>query len=197
MMLSIKTNDASIKQVAKILKDIGLNARKEIATAVNKAGEKTRSTMAKGISKKITIKQKDVKNSIGIKKANETSLTTSVTLKKEKRLGLQYFGAVQDEVGVSYQIVKGGERKYVDDAFMGTKPGRLAPKLYGNVFKRKGKSRLPIIRLKGPSFWGIFVKNKLEVPTAAVALTELEKQVRERLRYLLLKAQNKLKGKQR
>jgi hypothetical protein len=198
MMIAVKVKDSSVRSIAKLMTDIGANARKEIAVAVNKTGQKTKASMAKSVSAELAAKQKDIKSVIRVEgKATDQSLQTKIVLKKEVRLPLKDFGAKQNKTGVTYKISKTKGRKTIAGAFQGPRPGVMKRSWKGNVFKRVGKERLPIVKLFGPSAWGVFVVNNLDVPTQAEAQTELEKQVRERMRYLLVKAQGKLKGKQR
>lgn len=197
-MLVMKVKDTSIKSIAKLMTDIGANARKEVAIAVNKTGQKTKSSMAKSVSSELAAKQKDIKSVIRVQgKATDQSMRTKIVLKKEVRIPLRDFGAKQTKSGVTYKISKTKGRKTIAGAFQGQRPGVMKRSWKGNVFKRVGKERLPIVRLFGPSAWGVFVVNNLDAPTVAEAQTELEKQARERLRYLLVKAQGKLKGKQK
>ena len=66
-------------------------------------------------------------------------------------------------------------------AFMGPRPGVLAPKLHGGVFKRVGGDRHPIVKLYGVSPYGAYAKNdmsKAEVEFINKSLmTEMERRI--------------------
>lgn len=64
-------------------------------------------------------------------------------------VSLKHFGARQLSYGVRARIF--GQWRRFPGAFMGPRPGTLAPRLGGHVFQRTSRSRLPIERLDGPS----------------------------------------------
>lgn len=197
-MISVQVKSSSLASVKKIMSDLGFNVRKELAVAVNKASDKTKSKMVKSIKDELITTQAVMKQAIGTKgKASEQSIETTIVLKKEKRLPLKEFKPTQNKTGVTYKISKTKGRKTIAGAFQGPRPGVMKRSWKGNVFKRLGKKRLPIAKLFGPSVWGVFVVKKLEAPTTAEAQKELIKQVQERIRFLTLKAQGKLRGKQK
>jgi hypothetical protein len=106
----------------------------------------------------------------------------------ENRLGLQYFNARQTKTGVSYKISKKGGRKSVAGAFMGPKPGILAPRLNGGVFARVGAERLPIVKLKGVSPYGVYAKNDMKKEEVERIQKDLQTEMERRIQFNLARA---------
>jgi len=175
--------DASV--LVKSLANVTDNLPKQLAIVANKVATKTKSLIAKDVSSRVAVKQKVVKRLIKTKRIGKTKRI--VQLAKSKRIPLRDFGAKQTKTGVSYKIDKAQSRKTIPGAFQGPAPGRYYAKWKGRVFKRQGRSRLPIYQLFGPSPWGVFVKNKRKKHVANDASAELKKQLAERIRYLTLK----------
>jgi hypothetical protein len=65
---------------------------------------------------------------------------------------------------------------------MGPRPGVLAPRLNGGVFKRVGKSRNPIVKLYGVSPYGAYAKNDMsDIEVQFInkgLLTEMERRIK-------------------
>ncbi len=166
---------------------------KALAGAINDTGTQERTQISKGIRQKFNIKKKDLDPLISVSpKATPKDLRGGVHLQKSKRPGLQVFGAKQIASGVSYKIEVGGARKTIPGAFMGPRPGVLATKLHGGVFIRKGKSRLPIVKLKGISPWAAFLKSGMLAPTTKDTEQRLMKNVEARTKFLILKANGEI-----
>lgn len=160
--------------------------KKQLAIAVGKTAKKTESHMAKQVVKTINVAQKSVKNLLAIKKSPSTASAT-VELSKSRRLYLKDFRPTQTKKGVTYRISKMQKgRNRIPNAF-------IVPKFDGQVFVRDGKSRGPIKRKRGPSPYGVFTLNGYEKPTKQQALEELRKQVLDRVRFLKLKREGKIK----
>jgi len=184
----VTIDNAQIARMKAAIENTGKQLRKELAVAVNATAAKSKSIIAKQIGKELAVAQKDIKTTISqSRRAGELDISATVEVKKEKRLGLNKFGARQTKKGVSYKVSKSRGRSFIEGAFQGPKPGLMKASWRGNVFKRAGKSRLPIVKLKGPSTWGVFVVGKKIGPSAAETEAELKKQVDRRIRFLLLK----------
>lgn len=160
------------------------NLPKQLGIIASKTANRTKSIIAKEVSQRVAIKQKDVKKNITTKRRKTSA---EVNLLETDRLPLREFGARQIKSGVTYKIDKRGGRKKIHGAFQGPRPGVMKRSWKGRVFKRVGKSRLPIQQLFGPSPWGVIVKNKRTKAIAVKASDEMKKQAAERLRYLKLK----------
>lgn len=165
---------------------------KELAKTVNKVAKQTVKELSSakgGIPQHINIKPTDVKKLITIKpRATESNPVAEFSIVWTKRPGLQYFGARQNKGGVKYKVSKKGKSTFIAGAFMGPRPGVLAAKLNGGVFKRVGKERKPIAKLRGASVAGVFVKNNMEEPTTVFIKTQLDKEMTRSIRENVLRA---------
>ena len=155
MKLGVRVEGNGFNAVKNVTDGFGPAMKKEMTTAVNKTSKFHKNEIARSISKKVAIKQKDVKKVIDVKKATIRP-TATVTVNKTSRLSLKYFGARQTKSGVSYRIEKGGKRRKLRDAF-----GPSIPRLGGHVYRRTGSARLPIKKLHGPSPAGVYNKHGL------------------------------------
>lgn len=177
----VKIDDSQIRRMKAAIEGTARELRKELEIAVNKTANKAKSIIAKQIAKELNVPQNAIKSKIrSPRRAGPLSITAEVALIKDARIGLQYFQAKQTKQGVSYKISKTEGRKTAPGAF-------ISEKLYGGVFKRRGKTRLKIDKLKGPSPWGVFVVGKKIGPSADEIEVELKKQVDDRVKFLLLK----------
>jgi hypothetical protein len=182
-MIGIEVNAKQIKRLTEAVGKARKNFPRELAAAVNSVSKKTRISIGRRIRQTINLKKADAEKPIKIKKtATAQTPVGVVSIDRETRAGLQHFAARQNARGVSYKISKQGGRKLVAGAFMGPRPGVLAPKLNGGVFKRVGKSRQPIVKLYGVSPYGAYAKNnmsKAEVEFINKSLmTEMERRIK-------------------
>ena len=100
---------------------------------------------------------------------------------------LKYFRARQNKKGVGYNAGPAlGGRQSIPSAFIVNKYG-------GNVFKRQTKQRQSLKKVDGPTPQQAYEKANIVTFGKRIAETELPKQVKERIRFLALKAQGKLK----
>lgn len=117
-------------------------------------------------------------------------------------ISLKHFGAMQNARGVSYKIIRGGQRQTLMHAFIPKKGGK--PLLGGNVFLRigvfrkmghgryKGLSREVIEKQTGPSLAGVFNESGLMEPTVVDARQLLRDNLRDRVRFELLRFEGRL-----
>ncbi len=200
-MMAIEINAEQLKRLSQAAIGAKKSLTKEIAGAINATAKKTRLDMGRQIREAINLKKEASEKPISVRaQASATSLVAVVHLKKENRYGLQEFGAKQNKSGVSYKIGKSGGRKTVPGAFMGPKPGQLAPRLYGGVWKRMGDKRKmtkglrqgklaqPIFKLYGVSPWGAWKGNHMEVVQVEAVSKELTKQIERRINLNVLRA---------
>ena len=167
-------------KAAELRRALGVEAKKklarEISTAVNATARKVVGMWAKEIGKELAVPQKDIKTTIAIvKKATRQQLSSTVRQKPTSRLSLKRFSARQTNKGVSYRISKSEGRKTIKGAF-------IQPSLGGHVYRRQGKARLPIVKLDGPSPWGVTQRQKLDEIIAKEVRPELIKQIDRRIR---------------
>jgi hypothetical protein len=155
-MISVRI-DKKVNELQKALGDVApKKVRQQVAIALNNVAKKTESLLAKEIVKEIAVPQREVKKDIvrSVKATNE-SLVAEVRQKESSRISLKQFGARQNKVGVAYRISKTSGGRVVKSAF-------LSEKLGNHAYKRTGQKRLPIVKLYGPSPWGVTVKNDLD-----------------------------------
>ena len=178
-------------QTLRLERALGEKAKRlpiELKIAVNATAKKTKPAISKEVRKELAAPAKAVNQTISIQsKATNTEASAKVLVKKTRRIPLRDFGARQNKRGVSYRISKSQGRKTIYGAFQGPKPGVMKTSWKGNVFQRVGKSRLPIVKLYGPSPWGVVVKKKLKPVVQKDAKKELRKQIERRIRFQNLK----------
>jgi hypothetical protein len=182
-MISIDIDAKQLKRLRQATARAGKTFPRELAAAVNSVAKKTRISIGRRIRQTVNLKKATAEKAIKIKRiATAEAPVGVVSIDKERREGLQHFSARQNGKGVSYKIDKRSGRKLVAGAFMGPRPGVLAPKLHGGVFKRVGKSRNPIVKLYGVSPYGTYAKNdmsKIEIQFINKGLlTEMERRIK-------------------
>lgn len=188
-MIAIEIDAKELKRLREAVGRAGKSITKELAAAINAVSKKTKLQMGRDIRATVAMKKDEAEKPLSIRAtATPENLKAIVTLKKTPRLGLRHFSARQDKRGTSYKIGKNGGRKRVDGAFQGPKPGVMRVKWKGNVFKRVGKARLPIVQLKGVSAYGAYAKNELEGPQVEAIKAELTKQMERRINLNILRA---------
>lgn len=177
-----------ISELVKALGEQADRLPRELATAVNATAKATQRHMAKEVTTELAVPQKVVADTLKQKrKASRSDLKAMVTLSKTNRISLREFGARQTRAGVSAKISKSKGRTTIPGGFQGPKPGAMKVSWRGNAFKRVGKTRLPIVKLKGPSPWGVFVKRGSTKKSAEFADAELEKQIKRRVRAVMVR----------
>jgi hypothetical protein len=199
-MIAIEIDAQQLTRLKAAVGKAGKKFSKEIAGAINDVSKKTRLEMGRGIREHVKMSKVESEKTLKMSsKATETNLSVTVSLRstrRPRRPGLQHFNAKQNKKGVTYRVsaTKGKSGKgFVAGAFMGPSPGKFAPKLYGGVFKRVGKSRLPVVRLHGVSAYGAYVKNELSGPQAKQITDDLKYQMERRIKFNILRAEGLIK----
>ncbi len=207
--ITFEVDQTALNMLRANLDGIQNGVGKAVAWAANRTASHIATVISTRIRNRIPIKKRDIDPYIKIKRASasDNSPQSTVRLSKSARIGLQYFGArqigaqrkrTQKILGgaVSFAARSGGViytigEKFAVGAFMGPKPGTLAPKLYGGVFIRSGypgqREKTPIRKLRGPSPWGVFVLSGAMPETLVDAQLEMGKNVAQAVNYLLLK----------
>jgi hypothetical protein len=188
-MIGIEVNAKQLKKLRDACGRAKKSFAKELAAGINATAKDVRLKISRDIGSEITMPAKDIKARISTRdKATAVSPVAVVSLGWKKREGLQYFKARQTRAGVTYKISKKAGRGVVLGAFMGPSPGVLAPKLHGGVFKRVGKERLPIMKLRAVSAAGAFVKNKHDAVMPGFIRQKLSAQIERRIKLNVLRA---------
>jgi hypothetical protein len=184
----IEIDSRGVAELSRVLDGKSRQVRQQISSAINETATFVAKRMSQEIRKELNVKAKDIKKSFKMSsRATKDLMRRNITLTKDSRLSLKYFGARQTKRGVSYQTSVKRGRKTIQGAFMGPRPGQLAPKLNGHVFKRVGEARKPIARLEGASPWGAFVINKLQAIVVTEGQSYLNKKIQQRTKFLQLK----------
>ena len=202
--VSVKFDERKLAQIEGVLSGIKNGVRDALVGAINDTSKQQRTWLSTQIRERVNIKKKDLDPSISIKHATKTTLSGAIRMSADKRLPLKYFGAKQTAKGIAYKIKKGGPRqkletpkvetttkrgkkKKVKDTSVGYFGPNIA-RLGNHAFKRTTRNRLPIVKLHGPSPWGVFTENKMERPAETETANVLDRNIDRRVKMLLLKA---------
>lgn len=148
MSQSVILDEKAVKKLTSYLEGMPKDAPKAVARAMNRAIMSTGTAAAKIITQKYTLKSKDVKQTVLIKKAKPDELTAEFQSRSDKSsLSMAHykFSPKKDTTGSNQKpvtaTVKKGSPFVVDKGFV----------YNGNVFRRVGKERLPIEVKTGPT----------------------------------------------
>ena len=189
----VTVDPASLSRVKDALRRKPDLLLKQIVGALNDTAKHEKTNISKLIREKVNIQKRDIDKHIFVTRAYPKHLVATVNLEKTERISLKYFGARQTKKGVTYRISKsatpagrGGPRRAgrIPDAF-----GPNIPRLGGNVYRRKrlgdGKKapRLPIVKLHGPSAWGVFLRHDMRPEVNTSARAYLKNRLQHRVQY--------------
>ena len=144
MKITITQNFPEVqRQLDKLREDV---AKQATARAINRTLEQARTAMSREIRAEFNIPARKVNDALRVNRASfrdglfriEGSLESPT--KRGRSLNLINFDARQTSKGVTVKVKKGGPRKLIPGAFIAN-DGRT-------VFRRVGKSRLPIKALQ-------------------------------------------------
>lgn len=150
-IIDIEINKAQLKRVELMLRGMPRAMPGVLSRAVNRTAISARTQINKEIRQEINIKAADLNEKLILEKAKQ-NYPVAVIKMSRKRIPVMDFGAKQTAKGVSYKIKKQGGRQTIKSAFITTMPETG----HTGVFKRWGKTRLPIVELKGPSIGEVF-----------------------------------------
>lgn len=193
MQITIK-NDQLDKLIAATQK-ARRSLPKELAAACNKTARGMKTPISQEIRKELAVKAAVVKAVIDQTRTAKPigilnkKTEAAVAVKSSKRIPLRDFGARQIKAGVTYRISKSGGRKRIQGAFMVAKLGNHVFTRAKDVRRNPPKyNALPISKKFGASPWGVFVKNKMDVPASKEAEQRLAKEIDRRIQYNVFKA---------
>ena len=187
--MKLSVQETGLQELLKGLSNAAKNIPRELYTVLNKAGSKTKIAMAREVGQEITAKAKSIKEQIKIHK-DRHNMAVTVSLYKSGRIPLRDFGAKNTKKGVTAKISKTAGKKIYPNSFIITKFGN-------HVFNRVGKERFPLLKPRGPSPWGVLVKNPEKI-TAIVIVSRVAvvRALSDRIRYLELKKSGGLNWQQ-
>lgn len=166
--IALTINAAQITKLTTELAEIRNGVPKAITSAVNKTLTTGRSMVVKRLAAEINLKQKEIRDTIGIKKATYDTLQGVITISR-KGISLMKFApkpsapvlnrtALMKLKGVSVKTRRGKGRELLAHTFVARmKSGHVG------VFERKGRGtnrtkRLPLHERFGPTPQGVFEK---------------------------------------
>lgn len=193
MPATISIDADQIQRLKNMLKGSKPKVAQQLSIAINDTQKKITVKASRAITEELAVKASVVKQKIKGKRATKGDLSAKVTVKASNRLSLREFGAKQNKRGVTYKISKTKGRKLIAGAFQGPKPGVVKISWRGNVFKREGKPRLPIVKRSGPSPWGVYVKSGKDPGIRKEARQILREQIERRIKFLKLKESGEIK----
>ena len=132
------------------------------ARALNKTAVSAKAVAIKTLATQIGITQRQVRPSLFLHKANPGQLTAVLGVLSAKPLPLLALDpkAKQTPSGVSTRG-PGGVRRTIPGAFIATMPTG-----HRGIFMRRGKARLPLRELTGPSISKVFLETKVQQAVA-------------------------------
>lgn len=137
--------DRQLQEATRELDGFADKARNAAVRAINKTIGNVRTEAVKLVRLNRALSASTVRNAFVVTRATRNSLTAAI-VGSNKPIPLRDYGARQTRKGVSVKV--GGTRKLV--TFAGNR-SFIVDKISGHVFARKGKRRLPIKKLYGPS----------------------------------------------
>lgn len=145
---------------------------------LNRLADSVNSKAASEIARDLGLKNKDVKAALRISKARGSEQTPQAeVIATGKRIPLIAFAARQVRRGVSYRIGSAGRK---------TAAGKFIAKMrsgHEGVFGRRGKSRLPIDELLGPSIPRSFVNRKVQAALHSLIESRMIKEMAANARF--------------
>lgn len=152
----------NMKDFNRAVRRLKARAKPAIARALNRSALTTSTFMARAVSKDLGLKVGDVKKEIKTKEATTNKLV-AIVMASGTQISLMKFGAKGPVPsrgrgrGVRAKLPAPGKGRY-PHAFIATvRRGQTNEHL--GVFERKGKARLPIKKLHGPSIAHVFAKH--------------------------------------
>lgn len=140
-----------IKEIYKVEKELGKyksQAPSVISRAINRAATNAKTNASKKVREQYTVKAKDVKDTIKIKKATKSNLVSIVKSSGERIPLIKFKVSPPNPRPSTHPVLKVGVKK----GGLKTLVGAFVADVNGNkVFKRTSSSRLPIQQLFGPA----------------------------------------------
>lgn len=179
--MKISLNERKYKALKDSLDGKVKAIQKELAVVINKTAKQGERVLAKEVHAELATTIKAIQDKIKIRgRATKENPTSKIALSKSDRLSLRVFSPRETKAGVTYRISKTKGRKTAKSAFE-------VKKLSKHIWKRKGKSKFPIVKLQGPSPWGVAVVNDMQKPASEKIQRELTKQINRRVDFILKK----------
>jgi hypothetical protein len=190
-MLNVHLDKQSVAATRKILEDLGESFDKAINVAISKTVKKVKTQASRRLRQVIAAPTKVLKRAVTRGKVGKRSNVVSVTvyLQAGHPIPLKYFKPTSPKKGKLGVIVQefAGTRRRIPDGFMNDKWGK-------SVYRRAGKERRPLDLQHGVKPGDVMQSHGIDRVAVSVANEELPKQLKERIRFLTVKAQDRLRN---
>ncbi len=150
--------------------------------AVNRTAAGVKTDISRNIRDKYFIKASDIKQSISLKRAFVGKNSVAEIKSKGKAIPLYFFQVTpkqrtkpRPKIGVAARVKKGGSKKKIPGSFIAHSRGRTG------VYIRKGKERIPIKQLYGPSIPQMIGNPQIIEKIEKGAINRLEKNLEHEL----------------
>lgn len=174
---------ADTKEVKRMLKNLKGGANKVLVRSLNRTLTSVNSTAAKSISKDLRVTQKVVKKGLKVYKANYRFKRASVNA-SGYRIPIIDLGAKKLKKGtITYKGRFGGRVKAPTGSFLATMSSG-----HRGVFKRSGKTRLPIDELHGASIPYVLVRRHIALAMDKTAETAWQKNLSHEMKRFIKNA---------
>ena len=191
--ISVTINQAQMERLKRTLRAVPGGLKRVIPPAINRTATQARTVASRALSRKLQIAVGQFRKRIRISKATRARWSATMHL-TGKRIPTIHLGARPTNHGVTYR--SHGGRKLLRHAFItyvmfASKKGDGGWDMgqTKQVFFRKGKERLPIVKQWSVSVAGMYSKaSDLMAKTTQEASVLLQKNIDQRVRYLLMKA---------
>lgn len=140
----------NLKDLNKSLKQMDKAVRTAVVSSINRATQRAKTETGRKVREKYIVKQKEVVETITIRKAQGKALQATLTSKGHS-IPLIRFGVTpkrrleRSPKVLKAAVYRGGAKKPIPGAFIATAGSHIG------VFTRAGKKRLPINELRGPA----------------------------------------------
>lgn len=202
--IDIVVNKQKLAETQRSLTGIRNGLERALVGAINDTSRRLVTFVSTELRTRVNIKKRDIDKHIGRRPATkfQKSAKGAIRIEESERLSLKYFGAKTVKTrgyakmsrvargnrratqGVQYQIMKSGGKRKIRDAF-------IVDDLGAHVYRRVGRKRLPIVKLFGPSPWGVFVNAGLRRPTKERAAELLNTELDRRAKLEILRHQGR------
>lgn len=187
MRFTIEPDKRKTEAVEQVLSDIPGAFDRVTVRTINDTAKKGQSVITKRIAKVITLKQKDIRKDVHVRRVSNPRQVGHIKIRGQRFNILKFQGTPKTPEdqrkrlakrtkkgkirksarGVKYRIMRGGPKQRVDEAFV-----QKMPSGFVGAFKRKGTDRLPIDALEGPSIQQVFGDDTQALQNEA--LTEID-----------------------
>lgn len=145
------------------------------ASALNRTADAVRSSAVKSISADIGVKQKAVRDAVRIQKARQGTLEARVVA-TGARIPIIDLKARETKKGITWAFR--GARRLIPHSFIATMRSG-----HKGVFKRRGRTRLSIDELFGPSIPLVFSRKRILESLKQIASDRMLKELKSALKF--------------